>query len=78
MVNPQESLRMLANYNDFDAYNNIYRQKILKNNQDDALCFLPKLKSHEDFEFAKMQLRKIIFEYCVANKFETVSQRYYK
>ena len=30
MVNPQESLKILSNYNDFEAYNTIYRQKIRK------------------------------------------------
>ena len=30
MVNPQESLKILSNYNDFEAYKNIYYQKILK------------------------------------------------
>ncbi len=36
MVNPQESLKILANYNDLEAYNNIFKQKILKNSKEDA------------------------------------------
>ena len=46
MVNPQESLKILANYNDFEAFNIIFRQKLLKQNPpEDALAFLPEPKS---------------------------------
>lgn len=37
MVNPQEALKILANYNDFDAYDTVFRQKLLK---DTALAHL--------------------------------------
>ena len=30
MVNPQESLKILANFNDFGAYDSIFKQKLLK------------------------------------------------
>lgn len=30
MINPQEALKVLWNYNDFQAYNSIFRQKLLK------------------------------------------------
>lgn len=30
MVNPQESLKILANYNDFDAFKSIFNQKMIK------------------------------------------------
>jgi hypothetical protein len=30
MINPQEALKVLLNYNDFQAYNSIFRQKLLK------------------------------------------------
>lgn len=39
MVNPQESLKILANYNDFDAYNTIFRQKLLKDSNLGQLAF---------------------------------------
>lgn len=48
MVNPQESLKILANYNDFEAYNNIFKQKILKKNTDDSFNFLPHPKAKEE------------------------------
>lgn len=30
MVNPQEALKILINYNDFEAFRTIFNQKILK------------------------------------------------
>ncbi len=30
MVNSEESLKILSNYNDFETYHMIYKQKILK------------------------------------------------
>ena len=41
MVNPQESLKILANYNDFEAFNIIFKQNILKQKvADDGCTFL--------------------------------------
>jgi hypothetical protein len=79
MVNPQESLKVLANYNDFEAFNNIFRQRVLKQNPgEDPLAFLPEPKSREEMAFTKMLIRKVVLEYCVVHKFETISSRYYK
>jgi hypothetical protein len=47
MVNPQESLKILANYNDFEAFNIIFCQKILKQNSEDSLTFLENPRSNE-------------------------------
>ena len=78
MVNPQESLKVLANYNDFDAYNTIFRQKLLKEGSLGQLAFFEKVKSPAEVGYTTMLLRKAFFEYCVAKRFESVSQRYYK
>ena len=37
MVNPQESLNILTNYNDFSAFQTIYSQKIIKKDKTDKL-----------------------------------------
>ena len=70
MVNPQESLKILANYNDLEAFNIIFKQSILKQKVPEAgYTFLEDTKSAEDWAYTKMLLRKAVFEYCVVNKF---------
>lgn len=40
MVNPQESLKILANFNDFGAYDSIFKQKLLKIENSPNVSFL--------------------------------------
>ena len=78
MVNPQEGLRILKNYNDCSAYHNLYHQKLLKKDIPTRPTFplLPK-HNHEN-EYAIMLLRKALFEHSITLRFESVSQRFYK
>ena len=39
MVNPQEGLKITENYNDFEAFSNIYHQKIVKHPHPDLPLF---------------------------------------
>lgn len=78
MVNPQESLKILTNFNDFEAYDSIFKQKLLKIQNSPNIAFLEKVGNHQDAQYTQMILRKVIFDYCVLNKFDTISQRYYK
>lgn len=47
MVNPQESLKILYNFNDFQAYKNIFQQKIQRDNSG-STCFLEHPKTREE------------------------------
>ena len=79
MVNPQESLNILSNYNDFDAYNTLYRQKIRKVEQPNLIEFPGASPTKADeVDYVTMLLRKVMFDYGVVYKFETVSLRYYR
>lgn len=80
MVNPQESLKILANYNDFEAYRSVFSQKILKKDELKDLIVFPVLmpKTRDELEYTKMKLKKVLFDTSVVRRFESVSTRYYK
>ena len=80
MVNPQESLKILSNYNDFGAYQTLYNQKVLKKEEKKDSFEFPAAfpKGHHETEFTTMLLKKLLFQVSVAMKFESVSLRYYK
>jgi hypothetical protein len=63
MVNPQESLKILSNFNDFEAYKSIYNQKMIKKEdiKETPEFTTASPKSKNDLEYAKMLLKNILF-----------------
>lgn len=81
MLDVKECLKVLSNFRDFNTYLLIYGQKMLKRTQvlvdDDP--YLPQRPKHDhEVDYTIFCLQKSLFEYQVANRFETISNRYYK
>lgn len=79
MVNPDESLKILRNFKDYSTYQEVFKQKFLKQSPDSKANFLPQLpKNKIEEEYTTVKLEQMLFAYNVLNHFQLISLRFYK